>query len=277
MTIGDWLKTTVETLGKAGVATARLDALVLLEDATNHDRAWLLAHPDFELTSSQANELASSITRRAQHEPLAYIRGKSEFYGREFAVNAHTLEPRPETETMLELLFEQVKSKKIELENIVDVGTGSGCIAITAKLELPKIEVFATDIDAKCIQAAKKNAASLEAGVSFHEGNLLESLPPAVYRPSSTLAILANLPYVPAKYELNAAAKFEPKHAIFGGNDGLDLYRELFAQIDNAPHKPRLIMTESLPPQHTELAAIASRSGYQLAQTDDFIQVFRPS
>jgi hypothetical protein len=104
MTIGDWLRTATNQLNDAGIATGRLDCLVLLEDALGYDRAWLLSHPEQELQRSELKKLNTKIVQRVQHIPLAYIRGHAEFYGREFAVNEHTLVPRPETETMLDML-----------------------------------------------------------------------------------------------------------------------------------------------------------------------------
>ena len=104
MHVGDWLKTATQKLQQAGIATARLDCLVLLEDYLNTNRTQLLAHLERELTVEQIKWLSLRLVRRAKHEPLAYIRSKTEFYGREFIVNKHVLEPRPESETMIDLL-----------------------------------------------------------------------------------------------------------------------------------------------------------------------------
>lgn len=269
-TTNHWLRKSTRLLEEADIATARIDALVLLEDATHKDRSWLLAHPDEHLATDDIEKLDKLILRRSHHEPLSYIRGKSEFYGREFIVNAHTLEPRPETETMIDLL----KNTAVDSEIIIDVGTGSGCIAITAKLELPKSEVIGIDIDKKCLETAKLNAKKLNADVAFYQGDLLQTMPSSTSRmPSSKLTIVANLPYVPDTHTINRAAMFEPKHAIFGGKDGLDLYRVLFGQIKKL--KPEYVLTESLPPQHNELSAIAKTAGYNQLTSDDFIQMFK--
>lgn len=280
MHISNWLEISEQILQKANISTSRLDCLVLLEDFTSKDRSWLLAHQDYELGDTYL--LNKMVKRRAQHEPLAYIRGKSEFYGREFMVNKHTLEPRPETETMIDILKKLVKpSEKVV---IVDVGTGSGNIAITAKLELPKVEVWAIDIDKKCIETAMKNANILGANINFCLANLLADYEQGMCGRAEDAIICANLPYVPAEYQLNQAAKFEPKHAIFGGEDGLDFYHELFNQI-NMLHKlrysaeyitpPQYVLTESLLFQHDELARIAQNAGYSLEKTEDLIQVFK--
>jgi release factor glutamine methyltransferase len=263
----DWLIQAQKQLEKAGISTARLDALVLLEDALHTNRAQLLAHPEVELTVEQEKTLKLRISRRARHEPLAYIRNKSEFYGREFQVSPYTLVPRPETETMIDLLksltlFEDAK--------LADVGTGSGCIAITAMLELQTVaSIDAYEIDKKALQLAKENAQTLGASnVKFHLNNLLSKVT------TRYDVVLANLPYVPENFQINLAATHEPRHAIFGGPDGLDLYRQLFEQLSKQP--PNFVLTEALPPQHPELASIAKAAGFQLQKTEDFIQLFVP-
>lgn len=288
MNVNDWLLEKTGNLAKAGIPTARLDCLILLEDATEKNRSWLLAHPDHVLQGRFLQKLDKQVERRMKHEPLAYIRGKSEFYGREFKVNADTLQPRPETETMIELLKEFIQNQQnpslLEVRPltdginarflVVDVGTGSGCLAITAKLELPNAEVIGSDISPACLKIAKQNAIRLNAEVEFLHGDLLQPLSP----PTSHLLpsiILANLPYVPDGHTINQAAMFEPKIAIFGGSDGLDFYRRLFEQVAKLPFKPKYILSESLPFQHAELAEIAVSKHYKLIKTTDFIQVFQ--
>lgn len=242
----------------------------MLEDATGKDRSYLLAHEEELLPIEIAKKLQKQIERRANHEPLAYVRGKSEFYGREFMVNKHTLEPRPETETMVELLKQLADGRQPTADSlVVDVGTGSGCIGITVKLELPGMEVVCVDISQECLIVAKQNAEKLGANVKYYQGNLLapvKDLEPDV--------LVCNLPYVPDSHTINQAAMQEPKLAIFGGHDGLDLYRKMFAQICESANKPRFIFTESLPFQHKKLAKIASKAGYELNGSEDFIQVF---
>lgn len=267
MTISNWLTSATKQLTSAGIGTARLDSLVLLEDVLHTDRAQLLAHPDTELTTEQQKLLSEQIARRTQHEPLAYIRGKTEFYGREFIVSSAVLEPRPESETMIELL-KKLPTK--EREAVIDVGTGSGALAITAALELGAVQVIATDIDPACLKVARSNSKKHKATIDLHQTNLIQG----ISAPPQTV-ILANLPYVPEDYIINEAAAMEPRLAIFGGTDGLDLYRELFKQIDTQKHKASYILTESLPFQHAALAEIAQTHGYHLRKEDDFIQVFK--
>jgi len=262
--VDEWLADATKQLIDAGVQTARLDSLVLLEDMSGQDRSWLLAHPEYIISKACLNDLRIKITKRAHHVPLAYIRGKTEFYNREFTVNAHTLIPRPETETIIDLL------KGLDLSNntsILDIGTGSGCIAITIALELPELRVSACDIDNKCLEVASQNARTLGVNVNFFESNLLDQA-------SRYNVLVANLPYVPDDFQINTAATYEPSRALFGGQDGLDLYRALFMQIKSLRAYPRYILVESLPSQHKALAEIAKVAGFSLRTTDDFIQLF---
>jgi release factor glutamine methyltransferase len=268
MTLNNFLAASVGRLTEAGISTARLDVLVLLEDALQQDRAHLLAHPEIELTNEQLHTLGEQISKRALHVPLAYIRGKTEFYGREFSVNDYVLEPRPESETMIDLLK---NLSRIDHMTIVDVGTGSGALAITAKLELPTIEVSAIDIDPHCLELTRKNAVKHNVSIAIIKGDLVR---PLADEQPETYTLLCNLPYVPDSFQVNLAATHEPRLAIFGGPDGLDLYRKLFDQIEALKTKPQYILTEAMPPQHEELAEIASRAGYTARTAEDFIQVF---
>jgi release factor glutamine methyltransferase len=275
MTSNTWLKRAERRLQDAGISTAHLDCLVLLEDVTGKDRSWLLAHPETPLQGQSLQKLDRAVERRARHEPLAYIRGKTEFYGRGFIVNADTLEPRPESETMIELALEVLGSRFQVLAepcNVIDVGTGSGALGITLKLEEPAVEVFATDISKKCLDIAEKNATKHSVRINTVHGNLLEPL--YNLKPNTYHLILANLPYVPDDFPINDAAMFEPKIALFGGTDGLGLYRKLFTSFHEFSRLPQFVLTESLPFQHEALASIATTAGYRLLKTDDFIQVF---
>lgn len=266
-----WLKLAQAKLSQVGIASARLDALLILEDELGTDRTKILADNP-PLQGSTLQKINAKLTRRIGYEPLAYIIGRSEFYGRSFIVSADTLQPRPETETMIELLLQ---NKPPEGSTIIDVGTGSGAIAITAKLELPKSKVIGTDISLACLKIAQKNAKNLAANVDFYQGDLFTPIRKALKTIDYRLTtILANLPYVPDSMTINRSAMFEPQIAIFGSSDGLDLYRELFSQISSLKQKPALVFTESLPPQHQKLIGIAKKAGYKLANNSDFIQLF---
>lgn len=255
-----------QKLATAGISSARLDILILLEDMLHKDRAWVLAHPEYALNNLQARRLDRKIERRAAHVPLAYIRGFTEFYGRQFKVNRHVLEPRPESETMIELLL------KLDLPAkpaIADIGTGNGAIGITASLEIPGSRVDLYEISSGALAVAKHNTHLHELHLHARKMNLL-SRPLRPYD-----ALLCNLPYVPDHWEINKAALAEPKIAIFGGPDGLDLYRKLFKQLERFTWKPKYVLTESLPPQHENLATIAAAHGFIPHSFQDFIQIFK--
>lgn len=265
MSYGQWIIVATKKLKAASIGTARLDALILLEDATGLDRSHLLADTDTKLTDEQLKLLNKYVKDRADHIPLAYIRGKTEFYGREFMVDKYVLEPRPESETMIELL------KTLSLPKhplIADIGSGSGALGITAGLELPGSVITLLDISKSALAVSARNAKLHGVNANILQNNLLSGLP------NQYDVILANLPYVPDNYQINKAASYEPRMAIFGGPDGLELYRRLFAQISNLAAKPSFILAESIPFQHPALREIALRVGYLQQAEIDFIQLF---
>lgn len=266
MTAGELLKSASSRLASAGIGSARLDALVLLEDTLHRDRAWILAHPEARIPETEVKKLERKLARRARQVPLAYVRGHTEFYGRRFKINRRVLEPRPESEAMIELL------KKLKLPReakITDVGTGSGALGITAKLELPHAHVDLFDIDAGALAVAKHNAVMHELHLKVEKRDLLKGSHTAYD------AILANLPYIPNTWKLHPSVLNEPKIALLGGKDGLDIYRRLFEQISGFKYPPRYVLTESMPPQHEKLAGVAKSHGYKPLNSQDFIQVFK--
>ncbi len=276
MTVDIWLNESIKQLTDNGITTTRLDALVLLEDVIGKDRAWLLAHPEMEISAAQQAKLEKLLRLRMRHVPLAYVRGKTEFYGREFVITPAVLEPRPESETMIDCLKELHENSSSGSPHktgtrkwrIADVGTGSGALGITAALELPECRCELLDIDAEAVKVARANVDKFTLNVNVVESDLLSGTT------SYYDVLLCNLPYVPDDYQINRAALHEPKLAIYGGPDGLDLYRKLFGQIDKLIKQPLYILTESLPPQHTALQTIVEISGYCLVKKDDFILVF---
>ncbi len=266
MRVDKFIAQASKRLEAVGIGSARLDVLILLEDELHKDRAWLLANPDQMLQEAALQRLKKRLDRRANHEPLAYIRGHTEFYGRRFKINHRVLEPRPESETMIDLL-KSITSKEGPWK-IVDVGTGSGAIGITAALELRNHNVDLYDIDAGALAVAKHNCALHELHLRVVKRDLLR----ATHKNYDV--ILANLPYVPDHWKINEAAAMEPRIAIFGGKDGLDIYRRFFEQLSHFSWRPKFILTESLPPQHVELTNIAKNAGFKQIKSQDFIQLF---
>jgi release factor glutamine methyltransferase len=267
MTAAAWLRQSTSLLETAGIATARLDCLVLLEDVLNTNRTQILADPERELTEAEHQKLNKLIAKRAQHIPLAYLRHKTEFYGHEFYIDERVLEPRPESETMIDM----VKSLTLpRVAKLADVGSGSGALGITTKLECPELDITLLEIDSDALAVSRKNVNLYNIDVQTLQSDLLSAAN------EQFEVLLCNLPYVPDNFQVNTAALHEPRLAIFGGPDGLDVYRQLFEQISSsATPKPKLL-TESLPPQHPELTQIAEKHGYKQTEEQDFIQLFTP-
>lgn len=281
MTIQDWLVTAQAALQESGIATARLDSLVLLEAALGRDRAQLLAHPEDMMPVTALADLADQLERRLQHEPLAYILGYAEFYGRRFTVTPDVLVPRPESESIITVLKHLLPLTGLPLANtkIADIGTGSGCLAITAVLETGVV-ACAVDIDEAALAVCKSNAVLHTAPVLALQGDLLA---PILTNSAADFGLphvlLANLPYVPPEYPINDAARHEPALALFGtdnavGPDGLALFLTMFAQTTQLSTPPQLIITESLPGQHAALTEIAAQASYRLVETEGLVQAF---
>ncbi len=267
MTIQTFLAQRTAELAEAGIESARLDVLLLLEDCLGIDRAILLAHPERPLSPTALRVLNKKCTQRKQHVPLAYLTQRAFFCGRQLYVDHHVLVPRPESEAMISLLLELPLPDKVR---IADVGTGSGCLAVSAALDIPDAHVYACDISPAALAVAKRNASDLSAQhVSFHQTDLLDGCP---VQPD---VILANLPYVPDDYPVNQAATHEPHVALYGGADGLDAYRKLWQQITSLPgQRPQYVITEALQTQHQGLADLAGAAGYTLGQTRGLAQLF---
>jgi release factor glutamine methyltransferase len=264
MKIAEWLKLATAKLTGVGIGTARLDCLVLLEDCLGRDRAWILANQEAKLSQTQQKTLNKQIDRRSGFEPLSYIRGFSEFYGRRFRVSRRVLEPRPESEAIIE----QLKNLKLTKPAIADIGTGSGCLGLTAALEIDGAKVDLYDIDSNALAIAKHNAHMHEIEVQAYKRNLLN-------RPKQRYdVILANLPYIPDNWNLDRSIQSEPRIALKGGLDGLRLYDRLFEQLHKLTWTPVYVITECMPPQHTKLLKIALTHGFEQIAEEDFVQVF---
>jgi release factor glutamine methyltransferase len=263
-TVPEWLETSTEKLKDASIETPRLDCLVLLEDLLLTDRANLLAHPERALSKDELGKLDGDLARRIKHEPLAYIRGKEEFYGRDFIVDQNVLVPRPESEDIInELLGLSLPQRAI----VADIGTGSGALGITAALEIPEIYVSLYDVNEAAIAVAKRNVALHRLSLPVIKSDLLGSIEP------TTNVFLVNLPYVPAGYSINKAVKHEPKIALYAGKDGMDLYEKFWQQIKKSG-AGGFIITESLPSQHPSQNNLAGDAGFNELNRTGLIQVF---
>lgn len=206
----------IDALRAAGVEDPRLDAELLLAEATGRSRAALVADPAAEVSPAAGRLFGEMVRRRLRREPVAYILGRKGFRGLELAVDRRVLIPRPETELLVELALE------VEPESVLDVGTGSGAIALAVADELPDCEVTATDTSPAALEVACANAERLGFAerVRFLEGTLPEG--------GSFDLILANLPYVAERDWTSLqpeVTRWEPREALLAGPDGLDAYR----------------------------------------------------
>ena len=211
-------------IGLSPGANARRDAELLLLHVTGLTRAELMTHPNRELSESQMSAYRAAIARRARNEPVQYITGTQEFYGRSFAVTPAVLIPRPETEHLVESALALHPAPK----RILDIGTGSGILAITLALELPNAIVIATDTSAEALAVARQNAAALGAidRIHFVESDLFAALADERFD-----CIVANPPYVATDEVLEPQVRdYEPVTALYAGEDGLALYRRLIPQ-----------------------------------------------
>ncbi len=204
---------------------------IILADLLKKDRSFLHAHPEHRLTENQTLQFINQVKRREKNEPLAYILGYKEFFGLRFLVDRHVMIPRHDTEELVESVLEYVKGKNKPQIKIVDIGTGSGCIAITLAKKLPKAKIYAVDVDQKSLVVARKNATRLKVyeKITFLKGALLSSLPGPVD------VIVANLPYIKTgqiKKLEPEVHKWEPKLALDGGVDGMKVYKKLFQQAN---------------------------------------------
>ena len=247
MNVNSWLKST---------SVNHLDAELILAHVLGKNRTFLHAHPETELSEAELAQIQALSARRASGEPLAYILGSKEFYGRNFKVTPDTLIPRPETEALIDII------KALKPQKILDVGTGSGCIAVTLALELPQSTVDAVDISPEAIVVAQENAQNLGATVNFALSNLLEATGQGYD------LIVANLPYVDAKWDwIGPELRYEPQIALFAEDGGLALIKRLIKTAPAHLAEKGYLILEADPSQHQKIADFASDSFVQIDQT----------
>ncbi|MBU1019404.1 MAG: peptide chain release factor N(5)-glutamine methyltransferase [Patescibacteria group bacterium] len=212
-----------------------LEAEVLLGFVLEKSREWAIAHDEEEVSSEDLKKFHGFWVRLQKGEPLAYLTNDKEFFGLKFYVDKRVLVPRPETEALVELVND------LDCQKVVDVGTGCGNIACSLALN-SDLEVCATEVSQEACQVARKNIEDLGAKVELFCGNLLEPVKDRDFD-----IIVANLPYIGReRHNLVAdnVAEHEPDVALYGGDDGLRLYEEMFEQINEFGMKPRYILGE---------------------------------
>jgi len=218
-----------EVLEKAAISVPRLTAEVLLCHALRCRRSYLYAHADDELTEHVRIHYGRYLNERLKGKPTQYITYRQEFYGRDFHVDERVLIPRPETEHLVEAALSLLRGRPNA--RVLDVGTGSGAIAVSVALE-SHTEVWASDLSVQALEVAERNRRAHGASVRFFGGDLLEAV-----RPGSLDLLLSNPPYVPGADAANMQSEvrdWEPHVALFAGDTGLEIYRRLIAGAETA-------------------------------------------
>ncbi|MFO0765077.1 MAG: HemK/PrmC family methyltransferase [Patescibacteria group bacterium] len=264
--INEWLNKAQKALLREAPdsESARQEARFILATVLNKDVAWTAANGSKALGFFELLKADLAVLARRRGKPLAYVLGSQPFYGRDFIVNKHTLIPRPETEDMVDAALEIAKRFKQPI--VLDIGTGSGAIACTIALELPKAHVYATELSEKALAVAKQNRANLNASVEFSHASLLPGELRARLSSASGDAVIlcANLPYLPMsdKKALDrSVTAYEPHGALFTDDQGMMLNKQLILQISEwrtIEYRPIFALLEIDPPQATLLQEFAN-------------------
>lgn len=235
MQLKEALHEAVSRLSAKNVPSPRMNAELLLMFTLSCDRAYLFAHPERILAPEEQSRYQAAVAERARGVPAQYITGHQEFWGMDLIVSPAVLIPRPETEHVVETVLKLVKGDKVAGKKsepdlrIVDVGTGSGCIALALAKELPLAEIHAIDISSAALEIARANAARLqmEGRISFHQGDLLQGLS------GDFDFVVSNPPYVGESEQDQVqleVRKFEPRNAVFAGPNGTEVIERLVPQ-----------------------------------------------
>lgn len=271
ITIGRWLSLASAKLRECGIKSYRLDAELLLATTLEKDRTYLHSHPDTKLNEKQVHQIAQWLIRRQKREPIAYIRGFKEFYGRNFIVTPDVLIPRPETEEIIEIL----KSSSHTSGKLLDLGTGSGAIGITAKLEIPNLNVTLSDIDTRALNIARRNTQTLRVKpLRFVQSDLLEHWLSHT-QPTLFDVIVANLPYVDKEWSVSPETDYEPSLALFAPDEGLELIKRCIRQAPRLLRTGGLLILEADTRQHEQIITYARRHQFSVESQSMFIMSLR--
>jgi len=269
---------TTDYLAKVGVDSARLEAELLCAHARDCQRIRLYTDYDVPLSDAERARMREFVQRRAAREPLSYITGRREFYGRNFEVGPGILIPRPETETLIDLVLDQIPDDRPSL--FAEVGFGSGCIAITLAVQKPLCQIIASDISEVCCEYALRNATTygVDDRIQFIQGNGLQAVL-AMQGENECDGFVSNPPYV-CDHELAGLApevsQHEPSSALVSGSDGLDLIRELIPDAQKLLNSGGWLGLECDPAQCDEVSRLMLESQLQhVAIHRDFRDVNR--
>jgi len=273
MTIQQWLKEATNELADAMFTSPLLDAEIILAHTIRKPRTYLHAHGEDSLDERQEEVANARIELRKDHVPVAYIIGHRYFYGRRFLVNPAVLIPRPESEQLIDMLKQLLPATQplpyIATKRLVDIGTGSGCLGITAKLEFPDLEVALLDNSRHALTVAEKNSATLGAQTETYLSDLLASYP------HSPDIMIANLPYVDESWERSPELAHEPAVALFADDNGLNVIERCLEQCARRVKPGALLLFEADTRQLDDVAQIAKRQGFSEAMRDSFAIAFR--
>ena len=268
MIISEWLKIATKSLKTASIPSARLDAELILANTLRKNRTYLHAHLDEEIDPRRFDIANARLDLRLDRVPIAYILGYKEFYGRKFTISPSVLIPRPESEDLISLFLELTASEIAE-KVLIDVGTGSGCLGITAKLERSNLSVILSDISKPALNIAEKNANTLNADVHIQQQSLLNGqLKPVDY-------IFANLPYVDKNWGVSPELQYEPDIALFAEDEGLKLILQLISQVPRCLTSEGLLFIEADPQQHNRILDEAAKNGFVKERILNYILVLR--
>jgi len=267
VTVREAIKDAECWLGKSGVSSSRLDAELLLAHIIEKDRVWLVAHDEEELAPEIRQQYAILVQKRTQRVPLVHLTKMREFYGLKLFITADTLTPRVETEQMVEWAIKYAPKNG----RIIDIGTGSGAIAVAMAKHRPDLKITGTEVSLPALEVAKSNAARHKTAIDLVESDLWDNIE------GTFEVIVTNLPYLrdDAKQDLMEEVKYEPDVALFGGEDGLDLYRRFLMGIPKYLDKDGFLFTECDPWQHEELIAEASKYRLKPIEQGYFILGFQ--
>ncbi len=265
MMIRDALQAARRELLAAKVNSVHLDSELLLCHVLGRDRVWLLAHDTTKLNDSQLKEFQRLIRDRATHTPVVHLTNKREFYGIELYINEHVLTPRVETEQMVELAIKHAPANSC----LIDIGTGSGAIAIAIAQHRPDLRVWATEVSPEALAVAKKNISLRQISITLREADLFDGIK------EKFDVVVCNLPYLADKADLMPEVQKEPGVALFGGPDGLDIYRRFLKELPLHLNPGGLLFTECDPWQQEALATEATGIGLNLIKEGYFILGFK--
>lgn len=277
MNVDSWLK-----MAKKQIDALDAEIIAVRNFAPRgRDRSWLAAHADEQISEGQCVSAMRMLDRRQNGVPMAYILGEKEFYGRNFYVSSAVLIPRPETESLINLVKGLDLPKK---SRFLEIGTGSGCIAVTLALEFPQSYVLATDISVRALDVAERNSIYHEGRIELVQSNLLRDIEfdtEGEDLPEHFDVVVANLPYVNRDWEWlkTDTLNYEPSGALYAkSNNGLSIYQRFLKELRYYRNRDEILMdylvVEADPCQHAALIKMAEKAGMFYQKTEGYGLVF---